>query len=582
MKTVVLKSRSLSVPVYLRLLQVRALLPAASLLILGLLVLLPLLVMGLASVRPANTFPFEGEVIGLANYLDVFGQPGTAVMLRNTAVFAAGALILALPAAFGLAFLTERTDIPFRDGLYTLMFVPMSIPPFATALAWVLLAGDRAGTLNQWIRYALGLQSQTGPFNVFSLEGMIAVQALGMVPSMWLILIGVLRNMDPALEEAAATSGAGRLSTLLIVTVPLMAPGILAVIVLFFITGLEALEVPLALGRSAGIDVLSSQVYDLLNRVSDQGFHYGLPASLGVFGLSIGLVGVSIYLYLVRRSSRFQVVTGKGYRPRRLPLGWWKYPALAAVALFFVVDFVLPLLVLVTTSLQRFYQPLVPGNRIVWTLANYNSLLDFRFFGQAFLNTLLVAVVAATITMVLVSLFAWQVVRWPSQITQTINALAFLPLTVPAVISGLAFFLLFIGTPVYGTLVLLVLAFTARYIAFGTRLMHAAQIQIHKELEEAAQTVGAGFLVTFIHVNLRLLAPAFINGWLWVLAHVARDFTTPLLVASAGSMVAANEIFGRFMSGNFPAAAAMMVALMAFNIVVVLTGRKWIVRAIAG
>src|SRR5260370_33231155 len=124
----------------------------------------------------------------------------------------------------------------------------------------------------------------------------------------------------------------------------------------------------------------------------------------------------------------------------------------------------------------------------------------------------MVAVGAATLTMLLVSFLCWQVVRWPSRLTQAVNVLAFMPLAIPGVISGLAFFLLFIGTPLYGTLILLVLAFMSRFLAYGTRLMHSAQVQLHKELEEAQITAGAQNLRTFLSINRRFLFPTLFNG----------------------------------------------------------------------
>jgi iron(III) transport system permease protein len=553
----------------------------AALGVLAVLVVLPLAIMALASLRPAGVFPLEAGALTLAGYAEVFGQPGTLLMLRNTAIYAPGALVIALPLAFGLAFLTERTDVPGRGLLYTLMFVPMSIPTFAAALGWVLLLGPRAGTLNVWLRYLLGLDLREGPFNIFSLGGMIFVHALGIVPSMWLVLISVLRNLDPHLEEAAATTGASRWRTLRYVVAPLMAPGILSVLVLFTIVGIDSLETPLALGKTAGIDVLATRVYDLIHLSTDRGFNYGPPAALGMFSLALGLGGIWLYLRLTRGAYRYTVVTGKAYRPRPVRLGRWRYAALAAVGLFLLIDVVIPLLVLVTTSFQRFYQPLVPGVQTAWTLNNYQQLLDYRFFGQYFVNTVLVAVAAATVTMLLVSFFAWQMVRWPSRLTRLVGVLTFLPLAVPGAISGLAFLLLFIGTPLYGTLALLVLAFTARFVAYGTRLMHAAQLQVHKELEEAALAGGVGYFGAFFLINLRLLLPAVLNGWLWILTHAARDFTTPLMVASAGSLLAGNVIFGRYADGSYPVSAAMMVGLVAFNVAAVALGRRWLVRAVS-
>jgi iron(III) transport system permease protein len=549
----------------------------ASLAALLVLVVVPICVMAIASLRPAQTLPFEGELT-FSNYASVFGDAQTPALFRNTIVFAVGSLLVALPIAFSLAFLTERTDLPGRNAFYSLMFIPMSVPVFATALGWVLLLGPRAGTLNEWLRIVLNLNTQEGPINIFSLGGMIFVQAIGMVPSMWLILISVLRRMDPSLEDAAAAAGAGRARTIAFVTGPLMAPGLLAVTVLYLIVGMETLETPLALGRTAGIDVLATRVYEMLH--STDGFSYGPPATLGMSGMVLGLLGISGYLYFLRRANKYAVVTGKAYQPRMLSLGRWRWPALAAVAIYMALAAVIPFSMLLVTSFQQFYQPLVPDVRIIWTLSNYQDLLDYRFFGQYFLNTILVSALAATVTMLLVTFIAWQLVRWPSRLTQIVNGLAFLPLSIPAVISGLAFFLLFIGTPLFGSIALLVIAYTARFIAYGTRLMHAAQVQIHRELEEAALTTGVSQLVTFFQINLRLLLPAFLNGWLWILTHAARDFTTALVVAGGGVLLAGNVIYDRFANGRFPVSAAMMVALVTFNLAAVYIGRKWIVRAI--
>lgn len=554
--------------------------PLLSLLALAVLVVLPLVTMLVASLRPTGTLPFDHAPLILDNFVNVFTAPDTLPMLRNTALYAIVPIFIAMPLAFGLAFLTERTDLPFRDAVYSAMFIPISIPVFASAMSWFLLLGPRAGTANLWIRTLFGLDVREGPFNILSLQGMIFVHAIGIVPSMWLILISVLRVMDPSLEEAATAAGANRLKSLVFVTIPLMAPGILAIVILFVVAGLESLETPLALGRPAGVEVMATRVYDLLHLPTGAGFAYGPPAALGLLGLLLGIVGITLYLHFTRRASKYVVVTGKGYRPRTLHLGKWKYAALAAIAVYLFLQVVLPFGMLLATSFQRFYQPLAPGSAIVWTANNYVSMLDYRFFGQYFVNTILVSIGAATLSMLLVSFLAWQIVRWPARLTRAINVLAFMPLAIPGVISGLAFFLMFIGTPLYGTLILLVLAFVSRFLAYGTRLMHSAQLQIHKELEEAALTAGVPYLRTFMTINLRLLLPAFFNGWLWVLTHTARDFTTPLMVASASSLLASNLIFGRYADGKFPESAAMMVTLVMFNVCAVLIGRKWIVEAI--
>jgi iron(III) transport system permease protein len=181
--------------------------------------------------------------------------------------------------------------------------------------------------------------------------------------------------------------------------------------------------------------------------------------------------------------------------------------------------------------------------------------------------------------MLLVSFIGWLAVRKQGRLTQMINTVAFMPLAIPGTISTLSIFLMFVGTPLHGTLILLTLAFLARYLAFGTRLMHSAMLQLHQELEEVSQTSGASNLQTFFRITLRLLLPAFLNGWLWVLVHAAKDFSVALLLASAGSVVVANIVYQAFAGGQFPSSAAMLVVLVLFNLTFVIAGRKWIRRA---
>jgi len=548
------------------------------LIVLGVLVVIPLVFMLLASLRPAGVMPLAPGVFTIQAYAQAYGGADLLSIIRNTLIYAGLGVLFALPIAFGFAFLTERTDMPLRNAMYVLMFIPMSTPVFATALGWVLLLGPRGGTINVYLRALTGSDAADGPFNIYSLEGMIFVHVLGMVPTMWLFLTAVLRRMDPLLEEAASVAGAGRLRILKTVTAPLMRPGVAAVAIYFFLTGLEALELPLALGPTAGIEVLSTKIFFSLVPTGDAGVNYGVPAAFGLLGLVMGVAGTMLYLHLVRQASDFAVVTGKGYRPKIIELGRWKYSALAAIGIFVVIKVILPFSMLLYASFLRFYVPPIREYLpdMNWTLVNYQRLFDYRFFGRFFVNTLIVSMQAATITMLLVSFIGWLVVRNPSPLSKLINLVAFMPLAIPGVISTLALFLMFVGTPLNGTLALITLAFIARFLAFGTRLMHSAILQIHKELEEVSHTSGANNFQTFWRITLRLLIPAFMNGWLWVLVHSAKDFSVALMLASAGSVVVANVIYESFIGGHFNSSAAMLVMLITFNLLFVIAGRKWI------
>ncbi|HEY7494332.1 MAG TPA: ABC transporter permease subunit [Candidatus Tectomicrobia bacterium] len=542
-----------------------------TLLVLGL-VAAPIVVLVVASFRPAGELPFTGQVWTTATYGEVFANAGTYKLLRNTLLYAAGTMAVALPLAFMLAWLTERTDLPGRHLLYTLMFVPMLLPPFAIALGWILLSGPNAGTLNVFLRQLFALRTMRGPLNIYSIWGMVFVSGVLAVPSMWLLLLGLFRNFDARLEEAAAASGASRWQVLKRVTVPLMLPGILAVVVYFSIIFIEAFEVPLAIGTTAEIPVLSTKIYLLTSR-AEEGYHYGAAATFGLMTLLAGVLLMLGYLWAVRVSARFAVVTGKGYRPRLVRLGHYKYVALGGVIGYFTVAVILPTLILVWASLLRYYVPFSLDNLHLVSLQNYRLIFGRDDFLLALKNTFITACITATASMLLAALLAWYLVRRASLLAGVLGVLSFMPLAIPNVIIALAMLLLYTSTPLHGTLLILILAFVTRYLAFTTRVMHAAQLQIDKVLEEAALVAGAGRLGTFVKITLRVLMPALLNGWLWVVAHVVRDFAIPLFLATSSTLLIANLIWGQWELGSMPMASAYMVVLIALVVVLVCVGR---------
>ena len=533
----------------------------------------PLVVLAIASLRPPDALPFSDAGWTLANLRTVFLEADTYTLLQNTFLYAAGSLALALPLAFSLAWLVERTDLPGRHVLYTAMFVPMVIPPFAVAIGWIFLLNPNNGLLNNWIRDLLALGISRGPFNIYSVWGMIFVTGLLSVPSMWLMFLPLFRNSDPRLEEAAATSGAGRLQTLLRVTVPLMAPGMLAVLVYFTVIYIEIFEIPLALGLTAQYPVLSTKIFLLVNAEEIGEVAYSIAAAFGMMFVLIGIVLMALYLFAVRLSAKFAVVTGKGYRPSLVKLGWWKYVTLGAIGTYFALAVLLPFLILLWTSLLPFYR--APSLRALdfLTLVNYTKIFQQREFLLALQNTIIVAAAAASVSMLLASVISWFVVRRAGWLSRSLSVLSFTPLAIPAVVLALAILLLYKGTPLQATLYILILAFATRYLAFTTRVMHAAQLQIEKSLEEAGLVAGAGPIITFATINLRLLLPALVNGWVWVVAHAVRDFTIPLFMAFANTLMLANLIFLYVGAGRQGMYTAYMVVLMVMVVVIAFVAR---------
>ena len=293
---------------------------------------------------------FEASSFTLANYSKVFASPVTYRLLLNTAWFAGGTVILAMGLAVWTdsAWFLERTDVPFRRLLFVLILAPMGMPIIITSMAWILLANPANGLFNVMARAILGLRGP-GPLNIYSIPGMILVTALNFVPVMYIMISGVFSRIDPSFEEASRTSGGGAWATLRHISMPLLSPALVAAAIFYAVRCIEVFEIPAMLGLPKGIFVFSSGIYYAVNPAT--GFpDYGLASTYGV--VLLVTAGVLIYFYgrHVRHAERFATVTGRGFRPRLIELGRWKFVPPVAMFGYFVFAVGIPLLVMVWSS----------------------------------------------------------------------------------------------------------------------------------------------------------------------------------------------------------------------------------------
>ncbi len=545
-----------------------------ALLLLGL-VVFPAVTMIISSVRPSGLLPLSGGPFTLSSLRDVASQLVGGRVLLDTAIYSFGSLALAMCLALPFAYLTERTDLPGRNFFYLLMFLPLSIPAFAFALSWVLLLNPQAGMVNAGLRHLFGLSPISfGPLSIYSLPGLIWVQGIGIVPSVWLILVSVLRNFNRTHEDAARLCGAGLLGTFRRVTVPLMRPGIGAVIVLFLLAGFYGLDVAIAIAPAAHIPLLPIKIYfAILPNNGTQLPDYAAAAGFGVFGMAIGLIFIAIYLRLIRRASSYATVSGKDFQPSVNRLGRWRWVAYGAFALYGLIAIVLPVGILAYASVLSFYT--APGvGTLHWTLSNYSFLKSYSGFWHFFVNTMIVATGAALASALLANLIAWFYVRRRSALSTTLNVLSFVPLAIPGTITSLAFFIAVVGTPLYESLIVMIVAYITGFLPFCVRLAHSAQVQIDPQLEEASRVGGAGSRVAFMRINLPLVGGAFVNSALWVFVHAAKDFSVGLILAGGSTALVANIVYANYEAGSLPTSAAMLMFMVVINMVIMFSIRK--------
>lgn len=514
-----------------------------------------------------------------ASYIDVFSYRFFE-MLWNTIRFGLGATALAVGLGLIFAWLVERTNMPFRNIIYALLFAPVAIPGLVFAISYILLLSPDIGVLNKGLMGLFGLTE--APFNIYSLMGLIFVEGIRLTPGSFLMMSAVLKSMDPSLEEAAYTSGTGILRAVRVVTVPLMLPGLLAAFIYFFVTVIESFEVPAVIALPMSLQLLTTKIF-FATRAETDFPHYSVAAAVSMIFILASALLIYCYSRATRHAERFTTVTGKGYRPRLIDLGRWRYAALAFVVLFFSFSVVFPLLVLIWGSLLPYLQPPSFAALANASFGSYLKISQIPSFGLALKNTAFVTVVVATTTMLLSSLAAWFVVRSRVRGGRIMDLLTFLPHAIPSIVLavGLIVFHLKFNDiiPIYGTIWIIIVGLTTKRMSYGSRIMIGTMFQLHKELEEASEVCGVGWLKTFCLITLRLLLPAFVNGWLYVAMLSIALFTIPVMLYTPKTIVFSVLIWNLWESAKVQDACAVGVLMVAITFTLVFVGQYFASRA---
>jgi iron(III) transport system permease protein len=535
----------------------------------------PLGMLLVAALRgPSDLLPFEpGAHWTLAHFRAVYSDSSLYTrVIPDTVVFVLGSVALTFVMAFLLAWLVERTDLPWRNVWFSLILFPLLVPAVVLAAAWILLFGPNAGWVNVGLRALLGLQD-SGPANVFSMPGLIVCQALASVPFVFLLLGPPLRSMNPALEEASSSSGASAATTVLRVTLPVLLPGLLAPLILALLITLEQIELPLIIGLPAHINVFSYRIWYELNPAGGLP-NYGGAAAVAVPFLALGMLLLRLYNRAIRRASSYVTVTGKAWRQTRLPLGRWRLPSLAFVSSYVAAAAVLPALVLLWTGFFGYATPSV-ASLAKFSLHAYRVLLGNRLFWLGLQNTALVAFLSALIITALGGVLAWIIVRTDFRGRKIVDFVSFMSLGIPSVIAGLGIMVLYLSMPIgiYGTVWILVLGYSYR-LAVTTRISRAGLMQIHRELEEASSTSGARWLATQRRIVLPLLLPTLASGFILLFITGVREFTMGLVLYAQDNIVLSVLLWRLLESGDSAPAAALSTMIIVAVVPIVFLLRR--------
>ena len=498
-------------------------------------------------------------------------------VIPNTVTVGLGSVFVALCFACPLAWLLNRTALPFRKTFITFMALVVIIPDFVTAMGWIMLLNERIGVINKLVATALGIEMV--PLSVSNVFGMAWVTGLMLTPTMFFIISGPIRALDPSLEEASLASGATKWQTFLRVSLPLVWPGILGGAIYIFMTAISIFEVPAMLGAAGGkAPVLASELFYAVH----PGIIEPLPAygAAGVYGVLIAfpsLIGLYFYHRVLKKAHLYRVVTGKGYQPKDLELGRLRYVGVLFVLLYLTVAVFLPLVVLIWTSLLPYLQmPSVDALSNV-SLKNYYGLLDAIGGTIVVRNTVFLVAIVTALVLFFSFVISWLVVRTTLRARSFMDTVALLPHAVPGL--AFAFALMMIGIlsskwmpwlALNGSLTLIVMAHLVNRLAYGTRVTNAALLQIHPELEECSSVCGSGHASTMARIILPLVRPSLVYAGLWTALLSLREVSMALFLASPQNMVLSVGTWILWQSGKSTTAAAAAVSMVSILALLIL------------
>jgi iron(III) transport system permease protein len=522
---------------------------AALLVLLTFLVIYPVAMLLLGALTNTNPVVdgFSVFDLSLSNFISVLGNPNVHFALANSLIACGGGTLVAVLIGLTFSWVVVRTDTPGKRFIAAVSMIPLFVPPLVAAVAWSILASPKTGLLNTIIKWA-GIDFH---FNAYSMEGMIGIFGIYYAPYVYMFTASALRNMDPALEEAAEVSGASAVRILFTVTFPLIAPAILSGMLLSFIVMLGIYGIPAVLGAPADIPVLTTYIFKLTNWSPPL---YSTAASVAI----ILMIVTGFLVWLQQRvisGKSYITVAGKAFRPGVMKLGPWRYFTFALAVVYLLVVVVLPTLALIVAAFRKFLFIRDVNSLFdmkAYSLIHFERLFDNPLAIRSIVNTMEVGLITAAFGGVLAFAIGYTVNRTQASGRRAIDVISTLPIAIPGLVIGVAYLWAWIGLPggLYGTIWILALAFIARFMPDTIKALSTSLLQIHKELEEAAWICGKGLLGTIRTIVLPLARPGVIAGMTLLFILAIRELGSSLFLYTSNTMVMAVLLLDYYEGGN--------------------------------
>jgi iron(III) transport system permease protein len=491
-------------------------------------------------VRPPTAYGFDNYAL-LPNYWEI---------MLNTLGVAFGATLMALVFGFVAAWILTRTNVPWRGTLEQLMAVPYYVTPLLGALAWSLLGAPESGFINQAWR-ALGAQEPL--FDVTGPVGIAWVMALFEGSVAFVMISAVMKSMDPSLEEASQVIGAGRLRTMLKVTLPLVTPGVLGAAIYVFAEMLGSFSAALVLGTPNRFYVITTAIYQLVSQYPPR---LPLAAAMGVSLFAVMFVMLFIYRRITKDRS-YVTVSGKAFRPRAMDVGALRWLLFAVCIVYVVLSVFLPVATLIFASVQRLATAFPRADN--FTLEHYQTALSLNAIRSAMGNSLLLGLLTATIGVPVTGLLAWLIQRSKMPGRNVLEYIVMFPQAVPRLVFafGMMWAWIVFPIPIYGTLWILLIAYLTVFLPLGVRTISGVLVQLDKSLEECGEVCGATWGYRLRTITMPLLRPGLLAAWLLIFIASVRELGASILLMGPNSKVLTPAIVEAFFSSSSELTAAM-------------------------
>jgi len=391
-----------------------------------------------------------------------------------------------------------------------------------------------------------------------------------LAPYVMLIVAAALRGMDPSLEEAAQVCGLGIIAASIRVTFPLLAPALTSGLVLAFTIAIGLFGTPIVLGWSHQILLLTSRIW-----ISAQ----AVPPDYGVMAvLCFYLIGIASIAAALQRSAlagrSYATITGKGFRPRLLELGIWRWLTFAIAILYLAMTVLAPVLVLAAAAMSTYtWSGVMRFSNLQQNLMSDDVWLTMR-------TSLIISLLSATLGPLAGIGIAWMVVRSRIWFRSFIEQIVLLPIAVPGIAFGVGVMLVWVGVklPIYGTVLIIIFAFVGRFTAYAVRSISASLVQVHPELEESARVFGLGPLRAFCRITLPLILPSIVAGWLLLFSFFITELSIVILLYTASTRTFSVLSFEVWNVGDFSRLASLSLLQLLIGLLIA-SGMRVLLRA---